>query len=117
MAENYHVYNFSGLGGFVNGKWTEKKIRSLLTLLTDTKHYSIPKDTKGLFEDRRLLFSCKEETVKSISKDVTDGVAIFPINSTTSTDEVVHYLTLGLRVKFMKDREFKRFKKEYTLNA
>ena len=116
MAENYNVYNFSGLGGFVNGQWREKKVRSLLTILTDTKHYHIPKNTKELFEERRLVFSCKEESMKTITKEIAEGVAIFPINSTTSIDEVVNYMKLDLRVKFMRDREFKKFKKDYTLS-
>lgn len=115
MAENYYVYNFSGLGGYVNGKWCEKKIRSLLTLLTDTKHFRIPENTKEMFNDRRLAFSCKEESLKTIFKDIAEGVAIFPINSTTDTEEVINYMKLGLRVKFMRDREFKKFKKDYTL--
>lgn len=113
---NYIVYTFSGIGGFVNGEWREKKIRSFLTYFEDKK-IRVADTTKDFFEDRRCVFSTSSKTIADLRREVADGVTIFPINKATTMDTIKNYVNLGLKVKFMRDREFKQFKKEYTLNA
>lgn len=112
MEKTYAVSSFEALGGFnCRGEWKEKKTK-LLSILEDRLHFHVPENTKGLFEERRLVFSCESMTMAEIQRAV-----VFPINVSTSVDEVINYLKLGLDVKFMRDRDFRQFKKDYTLSA
>ena len=117
MEKIYAVSSFEALGGFnCRGEWKEKKT-SLLSILEDRLHFHVPENTKRLFEEKRLVFSCEGMTMAELQRAIAQGVAVFPINVSTSVDEVINYLKLGLEVKFMRDRDFRQFKKDYTLSA
>lgn len=113
--KKYSIFKFSGICGYVWGNYREKKI-SLSDYLTEKSHYSCP-DTKTLFTSSDTVFELEEKTLAEIRKEVENGTGIFPVNVSTDTDEVRNYLKLGLNVVFMKDRDFRQFKKDYCMIA
>lgn len=112
--KTFFILDFEGISGYVHGDYITKKM-SLSAFLKNKSHYYVP-DTKRLYESE-ARFHGKEVTLKDIHKMIEEGSAIFPINVSTDTDLVKNYLDLGLKVYFMRDKEFRRFKKDYTVEA
>lgn len=115
MTERYNVYSFIGIAGYAYGQYRSKKM-SLSTYLKDKSHYDCP-DTKRLFSDSMAHFDCEYMSMETLQKKVENGLSVFPINVSTDIDVVKSYLGLGLEVVFMRDRDFKQFKKDYLLKA
>ena len=112
--KTFFIFDFEGISGYVHGEYRTKEM-SLSAFLKDKSHYYVP-DTKRLYESE-ATFNGKEVTLNDIHKMIEEGSAIFPINVSTDTDLVRNYLDLGLKVYFMRDKEFRRFKKDYTVEA
>ena len=117
MAEKtyYTVISFYGTGGYVNGEYRDKK-EKLSDVLERSSRFSCH-TTKDFHNRSDTVFDAGLMSMEDIKKGVAEGLAIFPINVSTDIADVKNYLDLGLTVKFMRDKEFKRFKKDYTVES
>ena len=116
MADKiYSVISFYGTCGYVNGEYRDKK-EKLSDVLKRGSRFSCH-TTKDFHSRSDTVFNADLMSLEVIKKDIAEGLAIFPINVNTDIDEVKRYLDLGLTVKFMRDKEFRRFKKDYTVEA
>ena len=107
----YQLMSFEGLGGYVWGEWRTKKI-SLADYLKQNRFYC--NTTKDFFEMKDTQFNSKWLTIEEIEKAIEKKIVIFPINSSTYVNEIENYISLGFSVRFMKDRDFHKMKKEYA---
>lgn len=114
-GKTYRIISFYGTRGYVNGKYRDKK-ENLADVLKRASRFSCH-TTKDFHNRQDTVFNADLISLEEIKKEVAEGLAIFPINVSTDIADVKNYLDLGLTVKFMTDREFRQFKKDYTLSA
>ena len=59
----------------------------------------------------RVTFKTKDATLDDIEKMVQDGYSVFPFSSNITLDLVKRHLDLGLKVVFMRMKDFRELKK------
>lgn len=114
MERLYNVFEFAGVYEFINYDYRVRKM-TLEDFLKDKSHYAIP-DTKKLFYSK-ADFELKQRTMDMIREEIENGRSIFPVTVSCDIDEVKNHLKLGMKVWFMKCSDYRKFKKDYTLNA
>lgn len=73
-------------------------------------HYSF-ETIMEMYQSRRVTFKTKDVTIDDIEKMRQDGYSVFPISSNITIDLFKRHLELGLKVVFMRMRDFRELKK------
>ena len=73
-------------------------------------HYSF-ETTMEMYQSARVTFKIKDVTLDDIEKMVQDGYSVFPFSSNITIDLFKRHLDLGLKVVFMRMKEFRELKK------
>ena len=67
--------------------------------------------TMLMYQRARVTFKTKEVTLDDIEKMVQDGYSVFPFSSNITLDLFKKHLELGLKVVFMRMKDFRELKK------
>ena len=67
--------------------------------------------TMWMYQRARVTFKTKEVTLNDIEKMVQDGYSVFPFSSNIALDLFKKHLALGLKVVFMRMKDFRELKK------
>ena len=67
--------------------------------------------TMRMYQSARVTFKTKEVTLDDIEKMVQDGYSVFPFSSNITLDLFKKHLELGLKVVFMRMKDFRELKK------
>ena len=67
--------------------------------------------TIEMYQSARVKFKTKDATVDDIEKMVQDGYSVFPFSSNITIALFKRHLELGLKVVFMRMKEFRELKK------
>ena len=67
--------------------------------------------TMWMYKSARVKFKTKDATVDDIEKMVQDGYSVFPFASNITIGLFKRHLDLGLKVVFMRMKEFRELKK------
>lgn len=73
-------------------------------------HYSF-ETTMEMYQSARVTFKTKDVTVDDIEKMVQDGYSVFPFSSNITIGLFKKHLELGLKVVFMRMKDFRELKK------
>ena len=73
-------------------------------------HYSF-ETTMEMYQSRRVTFKTKDVTLDDIEKMRQDGYSVFPFSSNITIDLLKRHLELGLKVVFMRMKDFRELKK------
>lgn len=73
-------------------------------------HYSF-ETTMEMYQSRRVTFKTKDVTIDDIEKMRQDGYSVFPFSSNITIDLFKRHLELGLKVVFMRMKDFRELKK------
>ena len=77
-------------------------------------HYSF-ETTMEMYQSARVTFKTKDVTVDDIEKMVQDGYSVFPFSSNITIDLYKRHLDLGLKVVFMRMKDFRELKKMFLV--
>ena len=77
-------------------------------------HYSF-ETTMEMYQSARVTFKTKEVTLDDIEKMVQDGYSVFPFSSNITLDLYKRHLELGLKVVFMRMKDFRELKKMFLV--
>lgn len=77
----------------------------------DTPWYTI--NTLKLYEDNTFCLDADYYEMKSIQKYIEDGLIIVPFSRTYFIMDLIPYYEQGLKVVFMKIKDYKQFKQDY----
>ena len=77
-------------------------------------HYSF-ETTMEMYQSARVTFKTKDVTLDGIEKMVQDGYSVFPFSSNITLDLFAKHLELGLKVVFMRMKDFRELKKLLVL--
>ena len=64
-----------------------------------------------MYQSGRLTFKTKDVTLYDIEKMRQDGYSVFPFSSNITIDLFKRHLELGLKVVFMRMKDFRELKK------
>ena len=67
--------------------------------------------TMWMYQSARVTFKTKDVTLDNIEKMVQDGYSVFPFSSNITLDLFKKHLELGLKVVFMRMKDFRELKK------
>ena len=67
--------------------------------------------TMRMYQSARVTFKTKDVTLDDIEKMVQDGYSVFPFSSNITLDLFKKHLELGLKVVFMRMKDFRELKK------
>ena len=67
--------------------------------------------TMQMYQSARVTFKTKDVTIDDIEKMVQDGYSVFPFSSNITIDLLKRHLELGLKVVFMRMKDFRELKK------
>ena len=73
-------------------------------------HYSF-ETTMEMYQSVRVTFKTKDVTLDGIEKMVQDGYSVFPFSSNITLGLFKRHLDLGLKVVFMRMKDFRELKK------
>ena len=73
-------------------------------------HYSY-ETTMEMYQSARVTFKTKDVTLDDVEKMVQDGYSVFPFSSNITLDLLKRHLELGLKVVFMRMKDFRELKK------
>lgn len=59
----------------------------------------------------RVIFKTKDVTLDDIEKMIQDGYSVFPFSSNITIDLLKRHLEIGLKVVFMRMKDFRELKK------
>ena len=68
-----------------------------------------------MYQSRRVTFKTKDVTIDDIEKMVQDGYSVFPFSSNIKLDLYKKHLELGLKVVFMRMKDFRELKKMFLV--
>ena len=90
-----------------------------LPLQTVIKDYSklftsVAATTNELFESKAFCLSADNYEMKDINALVEKGIVIVPFSRTFFVADLLNYYNLGMDVMFMKIKDYKQFKEDYT---
>lgn len=71
--------------------------------------------TMEMYQSRRVTFKTKDVTVDDIQKMIQDGYSVFPFSSNITLDLFKKHLELGLKVVFMRMKDFRELKKMFLV--
>ena len=77
-------------------------------------HYSF-ETTMEMYQSARVTFKTKDVTLDDIEKMVQDGYSVFPFSSNITIDLYKRHLELGLKVVFMRMKDFRELKKMFLV--
>lgn len=67
--------------------------------------------TMEMYQSARVTFKTKDVTLDDIKKMVQDGYSVFPFSSNITLGLFKRHLELGLKVVFMRMKDFRELKK------
>ena len=67
--------------------------------------------TMQMYQSARVTFKTKDVTIDDIEKMIQDGYSVFPFSSNITIDLLKRHLELGLKVVFMRMKDFRELKK------
>lgn len=68
-----------------------------------------------MYQSAIVTFKTKDVTVDDIKKMVQDGYSVFPFSSNITIDLFKKHLELGLKVVFMRMKDFRELKKMFLV--
>ena len=71
--------------------------------------------TMWMYQSARVTFTAKDVAVDDIEKMVQDGYSVFPFSSNITLDLFKRHLELGLKVVFMRMKDFRELKKMFLV--
>ena len=71
--------------------------------------------TMWMYHSARVTFKTKDVTLDDIEKMVQDGYSVFPFSSNITIDLFKRHLDLGLKVVFMRMKDFRELKKMFLV--
>ena len=77
-------------------------------------HYSF-ETTMEMYQRARVTFKTKDVTLDDIEKMIQDGYSVFPFSSNITIDLYKKHLDLGLKVVFMRMKDFRELKKMFLV--
>ena len=77
-------------------------------------HYSF-ETTMEMYQNKRVTFKTKDVTLEDVEKMVQDGYSVFPFTSNITLDLLKRHLELGLKVIFMRMKDFRELKKKLLI--
>ena len=72
--------------------------------------------TMEMYQNKRVTFKTKDATLEDVEKMVQDGYSVFPFSSNITLDLFKKHLELGLKVVFMRMKDFRELKKMFLEN-
>ena len=73
-------------------------------------HYSF-ETTMEMYKSSRVTFKTKDVTLDDVEKMIQDGYSVFPFSSNITLGLFKRHLELGLKVVFMRMKDFRELKK------
>ena len=67
--------------------------------------------TMQMYQSARVTFKTKDVTLDDIEKMIQDVYSVFPFSSNITIDLLKRHLELGLKVVFMRMKDFRELKK------
>ena len=67
--------------------------------------------TMEMYQSARVTFKTKDVTLDDIEKMIQDGYSVFPFSSNITIDLLKRHLELGLKVVFMRMKDFRELKR------
>jgi hypothetical protein len=121
----YLIYNFTGLtccDGTTKAIDLYSVIKNSSDLFLDghstpidpqyeTPWYAI--NTLKLYEDNKFCLNADYYEMESIQKSIEKGLIIIPFSRTFFIMDLIPYYEQGLKIVFMKIKDYKQFKKDY----
>ena len=71
--------------------------------------------TMEMYQRARVTFKTKDVTLDDIEKMVRDGYSVFPFSSNITLGLFKRHLELGLKVVFMRMKDFRELKKMFLV--
>lgn len=113
----YLIYNFTGL---TCSDGTTKAISlydvilkhpKMFLTLVDEKFETV--NTLKLYEDNLFCLDADYYEMESIQHAIEDGFVIIPFSRTFFIMDLIPYYKMGMKVLFMKIKDYKQFKSDY----
>lgn len=71
--------------------------------------------TMWMYQSARVTFKTKDVTLDDIEKMIQDGYSVFPFSSNITLGLFKRHLDLGLKVVFMRMKDFRELKKMFLV--
>ena len=108
---------FKEYGGNMYTVFTSKKKIIFSYKVRSMWSYGYEKRTlntaKEVFFCEKNDFTPGRKSIEEILKMIAEGFSFFPINERTRASEIKNYIEMGFKIAFLRDGDFKRFKKDY----
>ena len=112
MERTFTIFRFEGVILHLcrSDRINKMSLKDCLKKVVDSYYTD---NTKKLFEHRDLAWESEELTAEELTEKITKGLAVFPVSTMQTVEEVKSYIELGLDPVFMRVTDFRNFKMIY----